>query len=181
MVGLARFTKPRILKDGDPIAGFHSGAESVDMWLSSHGATARKQGGAVVYVSFDRQSGRLAGYYTLSSGSIMREVVDGGWLQCNEPQHIPVILLGQLGVDQHFAHQGLGGDLLTDALRRSCNVAQSIGVRALLIDSLPQAVDFYARHGFTHVPGHDSFMFTKVAQRQHSGACQSDLRRDSIT
>ena len=154
-----------MLKDDDPIAGFHSGAESVDMWLSSHGATARRHGGAVVYVSFDRQSGRLAGYYTLSSGSIMREEVDGGWLQRNAPQQIPVILLGQLGVDQRFTHQGLGSDLLTDALRRSCSVAQSIGVRALVIDSLPEAVSFYTRHCFTPVPSHPSLMFAKVAQR----------------
>ena len=164
-MGLTEFSKPRILHDDDSIEGFRSAADTVNDWLLHHARKAAAGGNAVVYVSVEQSTGQLAGYYTLSSGAIVRQQVDGGWLQRNAPRHIPVILLGQLGVDERFAHRGLGLDLLTDAVRRAHDAARSIGVRALVVDSLPGAVDFYVHHGFRHVPGLLGVLYAKIAER----------------
>lgn len=51
MGGLA-FSKPRPLKDDDPIDGFACGLDVVDTWLRTRARTAREAGSAVVYVSF---------------------------------------------------------------------------------------------------------------------------------
>lgn len=65
------------------IEGFHCGVEIVDSWAARHAATARARGTTVVYVS--RCSGRVAGFYTLSTHSVVRSDIGGGWLARNTP------------------------------------------------------------------------------------------------
>lgn len=156
------FSAPHPLADEDSLEGFSCGAPLVDHWLAARAHGARRSGTAVVYVSLcDDDS--LAGFYTLSSQSISRASVGGGWLARNAPEQIPVILLGMLGVDRRYAGQGLGRDLLLDAVHRSQAVAQVVGARALVVDPLGEgARGFYTRYGFKEIPGSDR-MFAKLA------------------
>ena len=102
-MGAIAFTRPTRLEEGMALAGFSSGQPFVDRWLATRAAKARQRGSAVVYVSHragaDASEEPPAGFYTLSSGSVARDLVDGGWLKRNAPNEIPVILLGVLGVD----------------------------------------------------------------------------------
>lgn len=149
-MGSITFTKPRILQPDDPLEGFSSGTPLIDTWVARHARTAQARGTAVVYASF--ADGHLAGFYTLSAQSVVRtEVTD--WLARNTPEHIPVILLGMLGVDARWQGQGLGHDLLVDATRRSLAVAGEIGARALVVDPLDDAArGFYEHHQFRAIP-----------------------------
>lgn len=103
-MGITLFTKPIQLTDDMPLEGFHSGCDFVDSWLIAHGHSAKKQGSAVVYVTHKKggnnKTATPAGFYTLSTASIVRNDVAGGWLKRNAPDQIPVILLGVLGVDK---------------------------------------------------------------------------------
>ena len=90
----------------------------------------------------------------MSSHSVLRTDVEGGWLKRNTPEHIPAILLGMLGVDVHFQGQGLGASLLRDAILRSVEVSDQIGARALLVDSAnSEASTFYRHFGFKELGG----------------------------
>lgn len=152
-MGKVAFTPPRPLQESDSLVGFSCGIDIVDSWLASHARTARKAGTAVVYVSF--ADGQLAGFYTLSSQSIVRGKTRG-WLARNAPQQIPVILLGMLGVDTQFQGQGLGHNLLLDAVHRAQSINEQIGARALLVDPADAASrSFYEAHGFMAVPDSD--------------------------
>lgn len=153
------FTVPRQLEPGDQIEEFECGVALVDDWVRKRAAFARKAGTAVVYATFC--DGVLAGFYSLSSQSIMRDAVPG-WIVRNSPEQIPVILLGMMGVDKRFQGCGLGRDLLLDAVHRAESVAAQIGARALVVDPVDDSSNaFYAAHGFRCIPGSDR-MFAKL-------------------
>lgn len=150
-MGRLTFSPPRQLLPDDDVSGFRCGAAAVDAWVASRARGARASGTAVVYATFCE--GSLAGFYSLSSQSVPR-CETSGWLARNAPEQIPVILLGMMGVDLRFQGEGLGHDLLLDAVRRARSVSEQVGARALVADPLDaSARAFYARHGFRDVPG----------------------------
>lgn len=158
-MGGLEFTRPRPLEETDSLDDFSCGLPLVDEWVRRHARTARKAGTAVMYVSFSGD--RLAGFYTLSSQSMLRSDVRG-WLSRNAPEQIPVILLGMLGVDERFQGRGLGRNLLLDASKRALSVSESIGARALLVDPASEAAaSLYRSCGFREVPGSDR-MFARL-------------------
>ena len=150
---------PRPLADGDDVSGFSCGLALVDEWVAKRAMGARSAGTAVVYAAFD--GGRLAGFYSLSSQSVLRASTSG-WLARNAPDQIPVILLGMMGVDSRYQGSGLGRDLLLDAVHRAQRVSSEIGARVLVVDPAGDAArSFYGRFGFRPVPG-SGRMFAKL-------------------
>ena len=156
-----RFLEPRRLNPGETLEGFSCGVELIDNWANRHAPYAAKRGTAVPYVCFTT-SGEVAGFYAISAYSIDRDAVRGGWLKRNAPAKIPVILLGMLGVDSRFQHQGLGWMLLQDAIKRALAVGRQIGSRALVVDPYDDVSRvFYQHFGFRDVPGSNS-MFVRL-------------------
>ncbi len=157
-MGVAKFTRPVHLEEGMALEGFSSGQPFVDGWLATRATKARQRGSAVVYVSHragtDVRAEPPAGFYTLSSASIDRDLIGGGWLKRNAPSEVPVILLGVLGVDSRYQGSGLGRMLLRDASARAVAIAGDIGAKALVVDPVDEeAAAFYARNGFERIPG----------------------------
>ena len=149
---MSAFTRPVQLPPGDSIEGFRCGSELVDRWAKEYAPSARKHGTAVVYVSYC--DGRPAGFYTLSTHSVLRADISGGWFARNAPQQIPAILLGMLGVDEDFQGTGLGAALLRDAILNAIKVANLAGARALLVDPVDNRVrGFYEHFGFRELAG----------------------------
>ncbi len=146
----AGFSRPVQLAAGEGIEGFHCDVEIVDEWAARHAAAARARGTAVVYVS--RCAGCVAGFYTLSTHSVVRSDIGGGWLARNAPSQAPVVLLGMLGVDDDFKGMGLGAALLRDAIINASKVAAIAGARALVVDPVDDsAAAFYTRFGFRRI------------------------------
>ena len=71
------------------------------------------------------------------------------------PRHpVPVLLLARLAVDQTWQGKGLGAALVTDAMRRTLQVADIVGVRAMLVHAKDEkAKRFYTYLGFEAFPG----------------------------
>lgn len=151
---MTAFEAPRKLSPDDSLEDFCCGVPMVDDWARSRAHGAERHGTAVVYVV--RSGDVVAGLYSLSSHSVVREDVKGGWLKRNASESIPTILLGMLGVDRRFQGQHLGSSLLGDAIRRSTLVAEQIGARALLVDPVDDAARrIYEKYGFKAIPGMD--------------------------
>jgi GNAT superfamily N-acetyltransferase len=71
----------------------------------------------------------------------------------NQPEEMPAILLARMGVDLRHQCQGLGAALLKHFLLKAIEVAQSVGVRALLIHAKDEnATNFYQHYGFVESP-----------------------------
>ncbi|MDN5848201.1 MAG: GNAT family N-acetyltransferase [Nitrococcus sp.] len=104
----------------------------------------------------DQEPPKVAGFYALSSASIH----PNDWPEDlrgprgkNHP--LPVILLGQLAVDQAYAGRGHASDLLVDAMHRAVLISEQIGTTALIVDALDRnAARFYEHHDFQQLPGH---------------------------
>lgn len=149
---MSSITKPSQLPVGIGIKDFHCGSTLVVGWAEHRSATARKRGSAVVYASFCGED--VAGFYTLSTHSVARKDVNGGWFTRNAPNQVPVVLLGMLGVDEKYKGIGLGASLLRDAIENAQKVAALAGARALVVDPVDDdAAGFYKHFGFTMLPG----------------------------
>ncbi len=149
---MSGFSKPVQLPVGEGLGDFCCEDEIVDNWARSHSATARKRGSAVIYAVYC--DGVVAGFYTLSTHSVARVDVRGGWFSRNAPDQVPAVLLGMMGVDKRFKGLGLGASLLQDAIKNAMKVAELAGARALVVDPTgSSAAAFYKHFGFTELPG----------------------------
>lgn len=79
------------------------------------------------------------------------------------PDPVPVIILARLAVDAGYHGEGLGADLLHDAVLRCCRVAENIGVRAVMVHALSdRARQFYIHHGFIPSQTQERTLFLRL-------------------
>ena len=65
------------------------------------------------------------------------------------PDPVPVILLGQLAVDEACQSRRLGSDHMVDAARRSLAAASVVGARTIVVQAVEErARALYGRYGF---------------------------------
>jgi GNAT superfamily N-acetyltransferase len=133
---------------------FSCGKEMLDSYIHRQAGQDMKKKVATCFVlSADQKT--IKGYYTLSTGSIPRsQIPESISKKLSKYEEMPVILLGRLAVDANFRGQGLGGDLLIDALKRSFDIAATaIGAIAVVVDPLDDdARAFYGHYGFISLP-----------------------------
>lgn len=143
----------KLTKDHD-LSAFDCGTRSLDDWLKRFALTNQQSDSARTYVV--QRAGKVAGYYSLSAGSVRKDVSPArvGKGLANHP--IGVILLARLAVDRREQGTGLGKALLIDALSRAVDAADAIGaraIRAILVHAIDdQAVAFYRKFGFEPSP-----------------------------
>ena len=95
---------------------------------------------------------RVIGYHTLLMMQVKQEEIPKDKPKIK--RGIPVILLGQLGVDQEFQGQGYGELLLTDAQARVHEISRRTGVRVMMLDARTERLaSWYEAHDFIRFPG----------------------------
>ena len=147
---MTAYSSPRPIHEDDETGGFDSGEPSPDDYLRKRALGNHVQGTSRCFVTCrDR---RVVGYYALASASIQHRDV-AGKVRRNMPDPVLVILLSRLAVDRKEQGVGLGRHLLRDAILRSVEAAEVIGVRALLVHALhDEARTFYTRFDFEPSP-----------------------------
>lgn len=144
------YRAPRLLTAHDDLTEFSCGEAALDGFLRGRALTNNTTGASRTFVA--TQEGRVVGYYSLSTGSVDQDRVSGR-VRRNQPDPVPVILLGRSAVDERHKGQGLGAELLRDAILRVVRTAENVGVRALLVHALHQdAREFYLHHDFEPSP-----------------------------
>jgi ribosomal protein S18 acetylase RimI-like enzyme len=114
------------------VEDFHCGDDEQTTWLIKHALQAHRSGQARVYVAPDKGP-RVVGYVALSSGSVSSANAPARVTKGQGSYPVPVALLTRLGVDVTAQGMGLGRLLLRHGLQVTADVAERIGVRALLI------------------------------------------------
>jgi GNAT superfamily N-acetyltransferase len=133
-------------------AQFHCGYPELDRWLQTSAARGIAQDTSRTYV-WHSGDNIVKAYSTLAGHVLERSVLSRGQ-QRSLPAQIPAILLAKLALDASLQRQGLGGQLLLDALGRCVQAGQVIGVRYVVVDPIDdQAAAFYGHYGFTPIPG----------------------------
>lgn len=99
--------------------------------------------------------GAVAGYVTLVAAAIEVAQLPGGERRgLVGLEQIGAALIARLARDERHAHDGLGAWLLQQALHRIIDADQHLAIRAVVVDALNErAADWYARWGFTPLPG----------------------------
>lgn len=101
----------------------------------------------------------MIGYYCLASGALAVKAAPGR-LRRNMPDPIPMIILGRLAVASEYQGCGLGRALLKDALLRTRQAGQLIGVRGMLVHALnSEAKTFYESSGFSPLPNEPMILY----------------------
>ena len=161
---MGRVTAPEPLSSSHQLAEFVSGEAVLDDWLKQRGLKNQALGAARTFVVCKRDTKQVVGFYSLSTGSV-NHVEAMGSLRRNMPDPIPVIILARLAVDVSYRGQGLGADLLHDAVLRCYRVAENIGVRAIMVHALTEeAKNFYLHHGFKASQTQERTLFLKLPQ-----------------
>jgi GNAT superfamily N-acetyltransferase len=130
----------------EPLAGqnrksFDSGNVVLDDWLKRYATQNERRGFSRTYVAVSEDV--VVGYVSLATGDMDRDSVPLD-IGKGAPRDVPVIVIGRLAVDRSAQGRGLGGELLAFALQRALDVAQEVGVRAVVINAISErARDFY--------------------------------------
>jgi ribosomal protein S18 acetylase RimI-like enzyme len=69
------------------------------------------------------------------------------------PAEVPAILLAKLALDVSLQGQGLGDELLLDALTRCVRAGEIVASRFVVVDAIDEdAAKFYEKYGFMRIP-----------------------------
>lgn len=106
---------------------------------------------------------RVVGYYAIATAMVRRGSLPSAKLRKGMPEEVPLLLIGRLVLDAAYQGQGIGTDLLSDALRRCLAAAEIAGARAVIAHAIDDvAVRFYQRHGFLLSPLGESRMLMPI-------------------
>lgn len=159
---MSEFARPRAISEADDCSGFSCGEQSLDSWIQLRAIRNEKTGVSRTFVTIERESGAVAGYYCLSASSLTHADATSS-LRRNVPDPIPIILIGRLAVDERFAGLGLGASLLQHAISKGVEASRAIGARAFLVHALNDSAEsFYLKFGFTLVPESHRVMYITV-------------------
>lgn len=148
--GGPQFRPPEALTAAHDVSGFSCIREILNVWLKRRALANEGKGISRTYVVAHGK--RVVAYYTLAAGSERREVLPKASRHDN-PEQIPVVVLGRLAVDRNFERRGIGRDMLQEAITRTIAASDEIGIRALVVHALDdEAVKFYLKFGFILSP-----------------------------
>lgn len=151
-----KLSPPSAINSAHDLSQFHCGIEALDDWLRFRAIKNEGRSSRTYVVAQGRQ---VIGYYSLSTGAEKRESTPSK-VSRNTPDPVPLIMLGRLAVDENHKGKGIGAGLLKDALRRSLQVSNTIGARAVIVHAIDQnAMAFYLKYGFIEFPYGSQTMF----------------------
>jgi GNAT superfamily N-acetyltransferase len=145
-----------------PRKRFDCGDEDVTRFLQEQALQdqVRDLSRTMVLVDERVEPTRIVGYHTLLMTQVKQEEIPSDRPRIKRA--IPVILLGQLGVDREFQGRGYGELMLMDAQARTDEISRKTGVRAMMLDARNERVArWYERYDFIRLP-HQFRMFKGI-------------------
>jgi GNAT superfamily N-acetyltransferase len=153
--------RPELLTGTHDLAAFNCGEPSLDDWLRRRALANQIGNASRSYVLVGGE--QVIAYYTLAAGAIAVTEAPGR-VRRNMPDPIPMTVLGRLAIDQTQQGRGLGRLMLRDAVLRTRQAAEMIGIRGLLVHALsPAAKRFYEGSGFRESPANPMTLMVTLA------------------
>ena len=155
-----RFSAPVPLTAEHDLSRFDCGEPALNEWLRRRALQNESRFSRSYVVCADA---RVVAYVSISAGSVDRASAPGK-VRRNAPDAMPVAVIGRLAVDRAYSRQGLGADLLADALRRIALASQSIGIGAVLVHAKDEAAKrFYLKCAeFIEFPEESRILFLPI-------------------
>ena len=147
------------------LSGFSCGHVMLDEWLRQK---ARNNEGLSSRTYVLRRGRKVIGYYALAAGAEQRATMPGR-LRHGLPDPTPVMIIGRLAIDRVCQGDGLGADLLRDALDRILSASAIVGCRAVVVHAIDEkAVGFYKKYGFLEFPAGSRRLFLPIETMKHA-------------
>ncbi len=126
---------------------FDCGEESLNKFLKTQAGQYDRRDMSRTHVWV--KDGHVAGFYTLSMGSVRRESMPEATVK-NLPNHpVPIATIGRLAIDLNYQGGGTGSALLMHALEKCYKHSIEMGMLAVFVDALHEkAKKFYLRNDF---------------------------------
>jgi GNAT superfamily N-acetyltransferase len=141
-------------------AAFSCGVEALDRYFREQAGQDYRKDLAVPFVLYDPETQRVAGFYTLSSNSVVLQSLPLSIGRRIPYEQVPIVLLGRIAVDAHYQGRGLGEVLLVDALTRAYETSKMIGAMAIIVDAKDDtARRFYEKYGFQRMEDNEYRLF----------------------
>ena len=146
------YASPELLAGERILAGFDCGSGALNAWLARRALRNQSSGTSRTWVVVEVETGQVVAFYASSTASVLRSSAPKN-IGLNQPEEMPAVLLARTGVDSRHQGRGLGAALLKHFMLKAIEVAQSVGVRVLLIHAKDQsAKNFYEHYGFVESP-----------------------------
>jgi len=150
------------LADGYDLDAFTCGHASLDAWLREHAHNATRQG-TRTYLLLESDTDVVAGYFAIAPHLLERAGAPRR-IGRGAPNRIPAILLAKLALREDLQGDGLGADLLIQALTTILNAARSAGGRLVVVDAIDDnAARFYRAHDFEPSPENPHRLILKLS------------------
>lgn len=146
-VGTGRMiSAPEPLHAGHILTPFCCGIDSMDHWLKQRAMKNQVTGASRTFVCCD--DAKVMAYYSLASSAVTTNTAPGRFRR-NMPAP-SVVVLGRLAVDKSLHGKGVGRATVRDAGLRVIQVAETIGIRGMLVHALSdEARDFTCGWGLS--------------------------------
>jgi len=131
------YSSVRKLAATDQVDAFDCGQAALNQFLQRYAFVNQKANSAQTYVCC--QGGVVVGFYSLAVGSVDPEAAPSRVMKELVRHPVPVMILARLAVDKEHQRKGLGQALLKDALLRTAQAADIIGIRRLLVHAKDDA------------------------------------------
>jgi ribosomal protein S18 acetylase RimI-like enzyme len=149
-------------------ASFQCGSDPLNDYIRRYASQDVRKNVARVFVATPENNlQQLAGFFTLSAGSVSCSSLPASLAKKLPRYPVPVALIGRLAVDSAFQGKGLGSILLADACQKVFQASSVLAVVGIIVDAKDdKAIMFYEHFGFIQLPGQADRMLLPVSAFQ---------------
>lgn len=136
-------------------ASFQCGREPLNDYICRYASQDVRRNVARVFIATPAEyPQQLAGFFTLSAGSVSCSSIPTSLVRKLPRYPVPVALIGRLAVDKKFQGKGLGSILLADACQKVSQASSVLAVAGIIVDAKDDAaISFYKHFGFIPLQG----------------------------
>lgn len=145
--------KIEILSKNHDRTTFDCGNDELNYFLQNIARQHIKKGVSRTFVLIDtNHSKEIIAYMTLVVCEVIADEISNKWKN-KYPERIPAAKLARLAVSQNQQRKGYGEILIIDAMEKTLNVSNNIGVAGLFVDAKDEhAKTYYSQFGFISLP-----------------------------
>lgn len=134
---------------------FRCGQPLLDDYIRRYATQDARRNVARVFIATPEDDlNQLAGFYTLSAGSVSCSDLPESLAKKLPKYPVPVALIGRLAVATSYQGKGLGSILLADACQKVAHASRTLAVAGIVVDAKDSdAAAFYRHFGFLALPG----------------------------
>jgi GNAT superfamily N-acetyltransferase len=132
---------------------FDCGVKALNGWLINHAKENERRDLSRTFVLID-DADEVVGFYSLTAGGVQVKNLPKKLARGLPNFDIGMVLLGRLALSRKLQGQGLGRDLLVDAVLHAAAAGESAAARFIAVDLIDESArSFYAAFGFQDIGG----------------------------